>query len=100
MCSRAQEEPLIKYWFRQFKEEPLRVLILAVLAAMCYLYNDGQQAQAEYRADMKAQNEALTAQIRESTAVLGTMKTQLELMNNRLGHLEREHEMIRKASEQ
>jgi hypothetical protein len=49
MCSRAQEEPLLKYWFRQFKEEPLRVLIVVALAALVYLYNEGQNKQEEYR---------------------------------------------------
>ena len=27
MCERAKEEPLVAYWFRQFKEEPLRVMM-------------------------------------------------------------------------
>lgn len=100
MCSREKEEPLLKYWFRQFKEEPLRVLIVAALGALVYLYNEGQNKQEEYRADMKAQNAALIGQMKESTEVMGAMKTQLELLNNRVGHLEREHEMSRKAIEQ
>ena len=47
MCSRAEKEPLMQYWFRQFKEEPLRVLIFAALAALCYLYHDNQKRQDE-----------------------------------------------------
>ena len=99
MCTRAKDEPLMQYWFRQFKEEPLRVLIVCALAALVYLYQDGTRRQDEYRADMKAQNTALIQQMGASTQVMSEMKTQLELLNNRVGHLEREHEMNRKETQ-
>lgn len=96
MSSRANNEPLMEYWFRQFKEEPLRVLIFMALAALCYLYTENQQRQDEYRADAKAANEALVLQLQASTQVMYEIKVQLETLNTRVGHLEREHEQARK----
>ena len=95
MCERAKNEPLIQYWFRQFKEEPLRVMICAAIFALCFLYRDGQVRQDEYRADAKAANEALVLQLQASTQVMHEMKVQLETLNTRVGHLEREHEISR-----
>lgn len=99
MCERAKNEPLIQYWFRQFKEEPLRVLICAAIFALCFLYRDGQVRQDEYRADAKAANEALVLQLQASTQVMHEMKVQLETLNTRVGHLEREHEVARQGKE-
>lgn len=96
MCERAKDEPLLRFWFRQFKEEPLRVLICGAIFALCYLYHDGQKRQDEYRADAKAANEALVQQLQASTGVMHEMKVQLETLNTRVGHLEREHEISRK----
>lgn len=99
MCERAKDEPLMQYWFRQFKEEPLRVLIFGTLAAMCWLYLDGQNLQEEYRADAKESNAALVEQIKISTQVMGEIKAQLILLNGRVEHLEREHEAARVKGE-
>ncbi len=98
MCERAKDEPLLRFWFRQFKEEPLRVLICGAIFALCYLYHDGQKRQDEYRADAKAANEALVQQLQASTGVMYEMKVQLETLNTRVGHLEREHEAARQNS--
>ena len=95
MCERAKDEPLMQYWFRQFKEEPLRVLIFGALVALCILYRDGQVRQDEYRMDAKAANDALVLQRQASTQVMYEMKVQLETLNTRVGHLEREHEAAR-----
>lgn len=95
MCERAKNEPLLQYWFRQFKEEPLRVMICAAIFALCFLYRDGQVRQDEYREDAKAANEALVLQLQASTQVMHEMKVQLETLNTRVGHLEREHEISR-----
>lgn len=95
MCERAKNEPLLQYWFRQFKEEPLRVMICAAIVALCFLYRDGQVRQDEYREDAKAANEALVLQLQASTQVMHEMKVQLETLNTRVGHLEREHEISR-----
>ena len=99
MCERAKNEPLLQYWFRQFKEEPLRVMICAAIFALCFLYRDGQVRQDEYRADAKAANEALVLQLQASTQVMHEMKVQLETLNTRVGHLEREHEVARQGKE-
>ena len=92
MCERAEREPLMHYWFRQFKEEPLRVLIVAALAALVWLYQDNRE-------DSRAANAALVAQIKESTGVMSEIKAQLVLMNGRIEHLEREHELSRKEKD-
>lgn len=95
MCERTKDEPLMKFWFRQFKEEPLRVLIVLVLGAIAYLYQEGNARWGEYRQDMKEQNTALIGQLQASTQVMGEIKSQLILLNGRVEHLEREHEVTR-----
>lgn len=89
MCTREKDEPLLRYWFRQFKEEPLRVLIVALCAGIVYMYQDG-------RYDARVANAALVEQIKESTGVMSEIKAQLVLLNGRVEHLEREHEISRK----
>ena len=88
----------MQYWFRQFKEEPLRVLIFGAIVALCYPYHDGQTRQDEYRVDAKAANAALVSQLQASTQVMYEMKVQLETLNTRVGHLEREHEAARQGN--
>jgi hypothetical protein len=98
MCERAKDEPLMTFWFRQFKEEPLRVMILMTMGAMVYMYQDGQQQQEAYREDMKAQNAALIQQIEKTNEVLSTMEVRIGSCDNRLLHLEREHEAARNGN--
>lgn len=88
MCERAKGEPLIQYWFRQFKEEPLRVMIVFTTGAMVWLYQDGNARWEQYRDDMKEQNAVLVVQVQKTADVLSKMEV-------RLGHLEREHEQAR-----
>ena len=57
MCAREKDEPLLQYWFRQFKEEPLRVLIVALCVALVWMYQDG-------RMDSREANAALVEQIK------------------------------------
>lgn len=83
------------YWFRQFKEEPLRVMIVMCLAALVWLYQDGQKRQDEYREDAKAQNALLAQQLDNSNKTLGKVCMLLEKLDVRMGHLEREHEQQR-----
>lgn len=98
MCERAKDEPLMTFWFRQFKEEPLRVMILMTMGAMVYMYQDGQKQQEAYREDMKAQNAALIRQIEKTNEVLSTMEVRIGSCDNRLLHLEREHEAARNGN--
>lgn len=98
MCERAKDEPLLQYWFRQFKEEPLRVMILLTMGGMVYMYQDGQKQQELYREDMKAQNAALIEQMQTTTEVLSKIEVRLGSCDNRLLHLEREHEAARGAN--
>ncbi len=88
MCSRADNEPLLQYWFRQFREEPLRVLIVACIMALCFMYQDNRE-------DMKEQNAALIEQLKASTKAMGEIAGKLSVMDGRLQHLEREHEAAR-----
>lgn len=92
MCERAKNEPLVQFWFRQFKEEPLRVMIVATTGAMVWLYSDGNTRWEQYREDMKEQNAVLVTQVQKTAEVLSKMEA-------RLGHLEREHEMARQVKE-
>ena len=74
-------------------------MICAAIFALCFLYRDGQVRQDEYREDAKAANEALVLQLQASTQVMHEMKVQLETLNTRVGHLEREHEVARQGKE-
>ncbi len=85
----------MQYWFRQFKEEPLRVLIVATTAAMVWQYHDGNLRWEQYRADMKEQSAVLLEQIKITTEVNGEIKGHLQVIDGRLLHLEREHEAVR-----
>lgn len=96
MCERAKEEPLVAYWFRQFKEEPLRVMIVFTTAAMVWLYQDGNTRWEQYRQDMREQQTLLVQQISKTTEVLHKVEERLSSCDNRLQHLEREHEAARK----
>lgn len=96
MCERAKEEPLVAYWFRQFKEEPLRVMIVFTTAAMVWLYQDGNTRWEQYRQDMREQQTLLVEQITKTTEVLHKVEERLSSCDNRLQHLEREHETARK----
>lgn len=92
MGVREQDEPLLRYWFRQFKEEPLRVMTVALCAGIVWMYQD-------CRMDSREANAALVEQIRESTGVMAEIKAQLVLLNGRVEHLEREHELNRKGGQ-
>lgn len=96
MCERAKEEPLVAYWFRQFKEEPLRVMIVFTTTAMVWLYQDGNARWEQYRQDMREQQTLLVEQITKTTEVLHKVEERLSSCDNRLQHLEREHETARK----
>lgn len=96
MCERAKEEPLVAFWFRQFKEEPLRVMIVFTTAAMVWLYQDGNARWEQYRQDMREQQTLLVQQITKTTEVLHKVEERLSSCDNRLQHLEREHEAARK----
>lgn len=89
MCAREKDEPLLHFWFRQFKEEPLRVMIVATTGAMVWLYQDGNRRWAEYRQDMKEQNMLLVQHVQKTAEVLSKVEV-------RLGHLEHSVEGNRK----
>lgn len=95
MCERAKEEPLWQYWFRQFKEEPLRVMILMTTGAMVWLYQDGNARWEQYRQDMKEQQSLLIEHIKTTNSAISELKGPLQVIDGRLLHLEREHEAAR-----
>lgn len=80
MCARKENEPLAIYLLRYALEEPRVVLGTLGFVAACYMYID------------------LMAFVRENTAVQRANVAQLQEINVRLGHLEREHEMSREHS--
>lgn len=96
MCERAKGEPLMQFWFRQFKEEPLRVLIFLVLGALAYMYQEGNSRWEDYRADMKEQNASLILELRNLAKNMSDNALEMKSIDNRLEHLEREHERWRK----
>ena len=98
MGTRAENEPLMKFWFRQYVEDPGKILGFSAIIALVFVYKDNQRSQEEYRADAKAQNAALIQQIETSTETLRQAVVQLKSMDNRLLHVERELELDRKTN--
>lgn len=99
MCERAKDEPLIQYWFRQFKEEPLRVCILFTTGAMVWLYQDGNRQWEQYREDMWEQQKQLVELISMNKDALYKVEGRLSSCETSLHHLEREHEHARNKND-
>lgn len=78
MCQRKENEHWILYLLRYFVEEPKAVMALVGFCAATYMYFD------------------LMSFVRENTAVQRENVKQLQEVNVRLLHLEREHELARK----
>ena len=71
-------------------------MIVFTTAAMVWLYQDGNTRWEQYRQDMREQQKLLVEQINNTNAVLYKMEARLGSCDNRLQHLEREHEANRK----
>jgi hypothetical protein len=80
MCQRKENEPILVYLLRYFAEQPRSVLGFLGFAAAVYMYFD------------------LMAFVRENTAVQRENVVQLQEINVRISHLEREHEAARQQS--
>ena len=83
---------------------PAQLIGFGALVALGVIYNDSNQKEDEFRAYMAtqlersyAQNEKLLSRIEEETRTLAKIGTQMELLNTRVGHLEREHEISRNS---
>lgn len=131
MFERAKDEPITKFWFRQYIQDPFKVLSFGALCAIFWLYHDAQTQQSQHLSDLKAQSAAQMQDMRDqSAAQMQDMRDQnrilleriesetkamqavanrldsinvavsgrLDLISNRLEHLEREHENIRRAN--
>ena len=99
---RTENESKINYWYKQYLKAPAQLVGFGALIAMGVMYYDSQQSEKEFRSYMvkqlersDQQNAALLGRIEEETRTLSQMTTQLELLNNRLGHVERELEQKR-----
>jgi hypothetical protein len=102
MQERTENESKINYWYKQYLKAPAQLVGFGALLALCFIYHESKQGEKDFRAYMStqlersyAQNEKLLSRIEEETRTLAQMTTQLELLNNRVGHLEREHEITR-----
>lgn len=100
-----QQESKINYWYKQYLKTPAQLVGFGALLALCVIYYDSKQGEKEFRDYMTTQlersyeqNTALLSRIEEETRTLAQMTTQLELLNTRVGHLEREHELNRKRT--
>lgn len=103
MQERTENESKINYWYKQYLKAPAQLVGFGALIALCFIYHDSKEGEKEFRTYMtkqmewsNGQNEKLLSRIEEETRTLAQMTTQLELLNNRVGHLEREHELNRK----
>lgn len=81
MCKRLENEPLWAYFLRYLAEQPRAIVAAIGLFAAGYMYFD------------------LMAFVRENTEVQRQSAAQLQEINVRLSHLEREHECARNNSQ-
>lgn len=79
MCKRKENEPMLAYVLRYLAEQPRAILAAVGLFAAGYMYFD------------------LMAFVRENTEVQRQSTAQLQEINVRLAHLEREHESARNS---
>lgn len=86
----------MKFWFRQYVEDPSKVLGFGAICALGLVYYNGEQKAQEHREDMRVQNAALIAQMQSTEAAMREIAVKLGSCDNRLLHLEREHEQARK----
>lgn len=112
MQERTENESRINYWYRQYLKAPAQLVGFGALLALFPLYQESKQSEKDFREYMArqmewsysqneklyAQNEKLLTRIEEETKTLSEIGTQMALLNNRVGHLEREHELNRKDS--
>lgn len=103
MQERTENESKINYWYKQYLKAPAQLVGFGALLGLCFIYHESKQDEQEFRRYMATQlersydqNSALLSRIEEETRTLAQMTTQLELLNTRVGHLEREHELNRK----
>ena len=99
MCTRREGENLVLYWFRQFKEEPLPVLSFGALLSVIFLWNDAKHAAELHREYMREQNALQVQCIKEQTQAFSEVSGKLQMIDSRLEHLEREHELSRKNNQ-
>jgi hypothetical protein len=102
MQERTENESKINYWYKQYLKAPAQLVGFGALLGLCFIYHESKQDEQEFRRYMATQlersyeqNSALLSRIEEETRTLAQMITQLELLNTRVGHLEREHEAAR-----
>lgn len=79
MCQRKENEPFCVYFLRYLAEQPRAIFSVIGFLAAAYMYFD------------------LMSFVRENTAVQRENVAQLQEMNVRLSHLEREHERGRQG---
>ena len=90
---RGENEPLLLYWFRQFKEEPLPVLTFGSLLSVIYLWHDAKRESELHRDYMREQSTLQVECIKEQTRAFTEVSAELKLIGSRLGHVERELEI-------
>lgn len=96
MCERAKDEPLVKFWWRQYAEDPAKALGFGSVVALCLVYYNGEQKAMEHREDMREQQAALISQMKSTEAAMREIAVKLSSCDTRLQHVEREVEAARK----
>lgn len=82
MCKRNEGEALVPYLLRYIQEQPRVVMAFVAMACAIGIYMDMRNF------------------VDKHMDTLGEMTAELKSINNRLEHLEREHEATRVKSEQ
>jgi hypothetical protein len=113
MQEHTEPESKINYWYKQYLKAPAQLVGFGALIALFFVYQNSRDDDREFREYMAGQqeralvqneklfeqNEKLLIRIEEETRTISKIGTQIELLNNRLGHVERELEIKRKDNE-
>ena len=99
MCKREENEPLMRYWFRQYIEDPFKVLSFCAFVVLWFVYSEAQekqdqnfqrlQEQSEASMErMERRNDVLVARIEAETKAMMSVVNRLDLIDAELKHLE------------
>lgn len=92
MGSRQENETMMQYLFRQFREAPTAALSVVLICAVVGLWQNAEKKAEEHRQYMKEQNALQVTCIKEQTA-------SFVLVGERLKHIESRLEAVEKTKE-
>ena len=90
MCERAEKEPILKFWFRQYLEDPFKVLSFCAFVGLGVVYHQAQQKQDSNFILLQQQNEAALKRMeRRNDVLVARIEAETRAMTNVTNRLDR-----------